>query len=328
MRILTAALTALLLTTAPAAVAPTVSADSGADSCLGRPFIYNLRPLTGDDMYLTVAVDIGYDRPCDGITVQLRKADGTHPMTVELGGRIANPPQYLRIGWFLMPVYDGAGTWVITRLSQGTESVATNVQFKMLHGSYTSLDEPTPVVSPRHTLLTGWVWDYTRVGGLVPSAGRTVRIMNQDDTAVLATTRTDSAGRFRVGLAVWRRTTLSARAVPLTWYAGSDSTKVTTSVRIGVQRVTAPSAVRLGSWWTLTGQAFPGRLSTSLDYWNGKAWVWTGSTGVTGTDGWFKRGWKPTRTGTFRLRLVVAANPAIGLLGNPAVRSFSITVVR
>jgi hypothetical protein len=98
---------------------------------------------------------------------------------------------------------------------------------------------------------------------------------------------------------------------------------VTAHKLLAMSYLTAAPIAYVNTFWKVSGTAFPGKLFTSLEYWNGTAWESTQSFGSTAANGSYARYWKPTRTGTFRVRATVSGDR---LDNSPWRREISVTV--
>ncbi|HEY3005779.1 MAG TPA: hypothetical protein VGJ44_25760, partial [Kribbellaceae bacterium] len=289
--------------------------------------------LTDHDGVASVYLVFGEFPPdCTGTTATVQKTDGTHVQVVpftEYGGT-GMPPTATVTALIPIPLADGAGDWVVTKVARGTESLTVSVPFHILRGSTASIEQPATVVLPAKTTITGVVRRYTPTGSLAPSAGRFVRI----DVAPppdygwvpkqVATATTDSTGRYRAMIAISAPVTFLATVDPDTQYGAARTGEVTANVLASLSPLTASSVAYIGRWWRVSGTAFPVRLATILELWTGSQWVSTLSIGRPAADGTFTRWWKPTAAGTYRLRVQFGTDPRI--VNTPLFREVTVTV--
>jgi hypothetical protein len=306
-----------------------------ADPCLRVPVVGQfMNPgtptLTTHDEVATIVISYFGERElwpdCSGITATVQKADGTHRGVVPFdgGGSTPIPPEWWITAGIPIPLADGAGDWVVTEVTHGTESLPVSVRFRILRGTVTTIDQPATVTSPAKTTVTGLVRRYTSTGSLAAMpAGTPVRIMHQNGTSLIATATTDSAGRYKVLVPFTVNTTMRAVTPDTSAYRGSSSGLVTAYIRAGLVRLVNSSTGYVNVWWRISGLAYPGHLWTTLAYWNGSAWVDTQSFGYSAADGSFTRWWKPAAPGTFRLRISLSNSQ---VEGTPIVREKTVTV--
>jgi hypothetical protein len=186
-----------------------------------------------------------------------------------------------------------------------------------------TLDQPARTSGTARTTISGVVRRYTSTGALAPSVGRAVSIMHENRSQI-TTAKTDSTGRYRVTVAFTQNTTLGAVAPATAGYAPASSPNYVTAHKLlAMSYLTAAPIAYVNAFWKVTGSAFPGKLFTSLEYWNGTAWETTQSFGYTAANGSYARYWKPTRTGTFRVRATVSGDR---LDNSPWRREISVTV--
>jgi hypothetical protein len=310
-----------------------------SDPCVRVPSIGNIHDglvepvLTDHDGAASVYMVFGEFPPdCTGTTATVRKTDGTHLQVVpftEYGGS-GSPPASTVTAYVPIPLADGAGDWVVTKVSRGTESLTVSVPFHVKRGSTAAIDQPATVVLPARTTITGVVRRYTSTGSLAPSAGRFVRVgvAPKPDSGTgprqVATATTDSTGRYRVTIALSAPVTFVATVDPTTAYDAASTGEVTANVLASLSPLTASSVAYIGRWWRVSGTAFPVRLTTHLLLWSGSEWVSTMSVGYPAADGSFTRWWKPTTAGSYRLRLVFGTDPRI--VNTPLIRDLTVTV--
>ena len=283
------------------------------------------------DVPLAVPVEVQLpDSPeppsCAGMTMIVQKADGSLRTEVPLNrsGGSGSPPRFTAYGYLSVPVADGAGTWVITKVTHGANSRAAHVPFQVGRASVITLDQPATVTGPGKTTVTGSVRRYTSTGSLVASPARAVRIVHANQVQVVANTTTDASGRYRVQIPFTRTTTMFADTAAKGLFGSARTGYYRTAHRrMALTALSASPNATVNSFWKVTGSAFPGKLATSLQYWNGVSWVPTPSGGYTAADGSFARYWKPTKAGTFRVRLSLEGR---GLDNNLLHKEMTVTV--
>jgi hypothetical protein len=306
-------------------------ANAAVDDCLGFATVsqdgFPQEPvLTNAALPVPIEVRLAGDWVvCDGLTATVQKTDGSLLTTVALteNGGHDHPPIWTKYGFLSVPVANGAGDWVITKVTHGANSLAVGVTFKISRGSVITLDQPARTSGTARTTITGVVRQYTSTGALAPSAGRAVSIMHQN-YSLITTAKTDSTGRYRATVAFTQNTTLSAIAPATASYGPAYwADYVTAHKLLAMSYLTAAPIAYVNTFWKVSGTAFPGRLFTSLEFWNGTAWESTQSFGFTAANGSYARYWKPTRTGTFRVRATVSGDR---LDNSPWRREISVTV--
>jgi hypothetical protein len=245
---------------------------------------------------------------CSGITATVQKVDGSHRTVVplDLDGGTTHPPSWTKYGYLSAPVADGAGDWVITKVTWGAKFINTNVPFRLVRTSTLTLEQPTRTSGTARTTITGVLKRYSSTGALVPSPGRTVRILHQTGDALITTARTDSTGRYRTTVPFTQNTTLRAEAAATTSEGPAYTPYVTAHKLLAMSHLTAATTANVNTLWKVTGTAFPGKLMTTLEIFRGAAWHAAGSANYTAANGSYARYWKPSAAGTFRLRVVVS----------------------
>lgn len=304
------------------------------DPCVDVPGIGDLGmngyvpTLTTQDEVATVY--IVYDREggieCPDVTATVQKSDGTHRQVVPFDGHggVGSPPEYTILAGIPIPVADGAGDWVVTRVTRGTVHLDVSVKFRIERGTVTTIDQPGPVNGPAKTTVTGLVRRYTATGTLAAApAGTPVRLMHQNETSLIASATTATNGRYRVTVPFTVNTTMRAVSPDIAPYASSQSDLVTAHVRAVLARIAVPTTGFVNRLLRVDGQAFPRTMSTRLEYWYNNSWYFTVSSGVSATDGTFTRWWKPTTPGTFRLRVTISKS---SVDGSPIVREKTVTI--
>ena len=301
-----------------AVAAPTAHA---VDECLRTPWIGGygnpgeVAPLTttNGEAIVNIAFSGDWYPPdyCSGVTVTAQKTDGTLRRVVPLDerGGVGHPPALFIIGRVPIPLSNGAGDWVVTKVSRGTESITVSVPFRVRRGTTATLEQPATVTSPAKTLITGVVRHYGGTGTLVPSPGRVVRILKPQPIGSgmppirLGTVTTDRTGRYRAYVAISAPVSFQVSVDLTAQFGGATTGTVTARVWASLSPLTATPQAYIGRWWGVSGTAYPTRLATHLWLWNGAQWVSTYSIGVPATDGRFTRWWKPATAGTYRLRV-------------------------
>lgn len=320
---------ALVFTTAASITSGLPSAEAADDLCLGLPYIgvdwEPVQPLLTDVSRIPIEV-ANFDREivCDGMVVTVQRPDGSKVVSVPLPEKGGNGFRQIvtRRGYLSEPLATAAGDWVMTKVTHGANELAVNVPFRAVRATLVSLDQPARTSGTAKTTITGLVRRYTSTGALAPAAGATVRLLQTNDLPV-ATARTDSTGRYRVSVLLTRNTTLRATTAASGIYIATDSEYKTAHKLLAMSYLTAAKTATVFNWWKVTGTAFPGKLWTALEYWNGTAWAPTYSYGYVAANGSYARYWKPDRVGTFRLRVTVSGP---GLDNSPWSRETTVTV--
>jgi len=154
----------------------TAPAAAAADECLVTPGI-----ITDDNYFEPVITNVPLQVPvgirlsgdwyhCDGMTADVQKADGTLATTLKLDqvGGTGHPPTTTWFAWLSAPVANGAGDWVITKLTHGANTLTTRVPFRLIRGSVLTIDPPPRTVGAARTPVTGLLRHYTSTGALAP----------------------------------------------------------------------------------------------------------------------------------------------------------------
>ncbi|TWD80924.1 hypothetical protein FB561_2021 [Kribbella amoyensis] len=262
---------------------------------------------------------------CSGMTVDVQKADGTGRTTVALthqGGR-GMPPSWTWYGYLSLTAATGGGDWVITRVTHGANILETDVRFHVYRGSELTLDQPARTSGAARTTLSGQLRRYSNTGALVPAANTTVTIRHWTRNLLIATAKTDAAGRYKVTVPFTQNTTLRATTEAGGNYVAELTEWVTAHKLIAMSYLQPLPNAYANAWWKVGGTAYPGRLQADLQLWNGKAWATTGSYGFIGANGAYERYWRPTRAGVYRLRVVVSGER---LDNTPWSREVTVTV--
>jgi hypothetical protein len=148
---------------------------------------------------------------CRGVSVTVERPDGSgsHQALLDqyIDGAGVNPTQY---GYDTFDYATGTGPWRITKATYGgvTVDLTTPAEFRMTRGSVLTL-AATPGALPSGPRVSGTVKYWTYQGVQAPSPGRTVWIRKPDTLTypyqrgpIIATTTTDSAGRYAVTLPI------------------------------------------------------------------------------------------------------------------------------
>jgi hypothetical protein len=283
--------------------------------------------LTTADLRVPVEMQMpGPDAACDGMTITVQRADGTQRVVVPLTEKVHN--EWPRIdtlaGFLTVSLGSGAGRWVMTKVTHGANEIVTNVSFQVQRGATLTLDQPARTSGTAKTVVTGLVRRYTSTGALLPASGASVRLLGADRTTLLATLRTAANGRYSIQLALTQATAMVAET-PATgvYIAAATYEPVTAHKLLAMSYLTASTTATVNNYWKVSGTAFPGKLFTHLELWNGSAWQSTQSSGYTAASGSYARYWKPDRPGTFRLRVSVSGT---GLDNSPWNRETTVTV--
>ena len=286
------------------------------DWCLKPPRVsLNSWPFEGtlSDVPLQVPIEIplftdGLFEICTGMTAIVQKADGSHRTVVPLdknGVAFDLLPNWSKYGYLSAPVADGAGDWVITKVTWGEKFLEVKVPFRVIRTSTLTLEQPARTSGTTRTTITGVLKRYSSTGAQVPSPNRTVSIVHENNS-LITTARTDSTGRYRATAAFTQNTTLRALADATASEGSAYTAFVTAHKLLAMSYLTAATTAYVNTLWKVSGTAFAGKLWTALELWNGTAWQPAGSAGYVAANGSYARYWKPNRAGTFRLRVVVS----------------------
>lgn len=321
---------AALVATGLGTAGPAQAAD---DRCLAGVTVgsdpYWVEPYLADKaLQLPVAVNIDFDlSACSGTTAEVRKVDGSLATTVTLdqSGHTPppEPPHFYRYGMLTVPLANGDGNWVVTKLTHDGVSRAVNVPFEVRRQVVVTLDQPARTSGNTPTTITGTLKRYNSSGALVPFAGSTVEIYKRPPVTRIATAKTDSTGRYKLSLLFTQNTTLYAQYRDPKPHYYPVSHDVTVRKLLAMSYLTYSKTAKVNTLWKVSGTAYPGKLYTALEIFTGTAWVSAGSAGYTATNGSYARYWKPTRKGNFRLRVVVSGP---GLDNSPWNREAVVTV--
>ncbi len=202
------------------------------DECVKTPIVGLPRGEIAEVSTGELAHPIGVRVPgdwldCSGLQISVQKTDGSMARTLplDMNGETGapEPPVFWKYGDLKLPLANGPGEWVVTKVSRASTVLLTNVRFRVYRADVFTLEPPV------------------RTSGL---------------------TRTPITG------------------------------------------------VAKGS---------------SLQIWDGKAWQGSGSANYVAANGTYQRYWKPTKAGTYRLR-VVASGPLLD--NSPWSRELTLKVVR
>lgn len=264
---------------------------------------------------------------CPGTTVTLRSPTGgtvAVPLSQYVEVDPPNHPQRIA-GTLTLPLSTGAGTWQITKIVSGTSTRTLHHPFTVQRAGVVTLDTPAPVAAPAKASVSGQVRHYTATGALVPSHGATGQVHEGNRSVANFTSGTD--GRFRVDIALPVGTnSLVADVYDETYSYGQVGTAdavVTQALQPAIQvpRLVRSSTAYVNKWWRVDGTATPGNLWHELQIGPGES---SGSFGYSASNGTFTRWWKPTRTGTFLLRVELGQ---AGVQPNgPQYRDFTVAV--
>ncbi|GAA1537150.1 hypothetical protein [Kribbella lupini] len=302
-------------------------AEAAVDPCLGTPAVqengYPAEAVLTD--VSRIPIEVAYDATqgsCTGIAVTVQRPDGsavtTLPLTLE-GGRFNNPAW---LGYFSPALATGTGDWVVTKVTHAGNEAATNVPFHVLRGTSLTLEQPARTSGTARTTFTGLVGTYTSTGSLVPAPGRTVRLIRSDQ-GVVATATPTAGGRYAVQLGLTQALSVEARTDATSTTSAGYAGPVTAHKLLAMSYLTAATTATVNNYWKVSDTAFPGKLWTTLEFWNGSAWQGTLSFGYTAANGSYARYWKPDRPGTFRMRVTVSG---AGLDNSPWRRETTVTV--
>jgi hypothetical protein len=293
-----------------------------ADECLAAPVLGEIHAqgvvpdlLAGDaqvTMFIAYSGDWYPPDYCSGVTATVQKTDGSLRREIAFDGRDGTgmPPAIAITATLQVPLANGAGDWVVTKVTHGTESMAVSVPFRIRRGTTATIEQPARVTSPAKTTVTGVVRNYTPTGSLAVSSGRTVRLYGggaqSGELHLLGSARTDTTGRYRFQLPISAPVLFRVEVGQSADYGPAESNTVTARVLASLSPLTASTRSYIGVWWRVSAMAFPTTVFTNLQIWDGASWTWTQSFGSPAADGTFTRWWKPDTAGTYRLRVELA----------------------
>jgi hypothetical protein len=318
-RTLALAQTVILAVAALVAATPAAHA---ADECLAAPVLGDIHDqgvvpdlLAGDaqaTMFIAYAGDFYPPDYCSGVTATVQKTDGSLRRDIAFDGRDGTgmPPAIAITATLTVPLANGAGDWVVTKVTHGTESMAVSVPFRIRRGTTATIEQPPRVTSPAKTTITGVVRNYTPTGSLAISSGRTVALYGggaqSGQLHLLGSARTDTTGRYRFQLSISAPVLFRVEVGRSADYGAAVSDTVTARVLASLSPLTASARGYIGVWWRVSAKAFPTTVFTNLQRWDGASWISTQSFGSPAADGSFTRWWKPDTAGTYRLRIELA----------------------
>jgi hypothetical protein len=265
------------------------------------------------------------------LQISVQKTDGSMARTLPLDQNgesgAPEPPVFWKYGDLKLPLVNGPGDWVVTKVSRASTVLFTNVRFRVYRAGVFTLEPPVRTSGLTRTPITGTAKGYTATGALVPRAGLRVVITNNAGTQQLGTATTDATGRFRLSVLFTQNSAIRAEAAPVGDYREISSSNHWQPVHklLAMSYLTYAPTARVNTGWTVSGTIVPGRLWSSLQIWDGKTWRGSGSANYVAANGTYQRYWKPTTAGTYRLR-VVATGPLLD--NSPWSRELTLKVVR
>ena len=292
------------------------------DECLHPPVLGDIHGegvvpdlLAGDGqatMFIAYSGDWYPPDYCSGVTATVQKTDGSLRREIAFDGRDGTgmPPAIAITATLPIPLVNGAGDWVVTKVTHGAESMAVSVPFRIRRGTTATIEQPARVTSPTKTTVTGVVRNYTSTGSLAVSSGRTVQLYGGGAQSaqlhLLGSGTTDTTGRYRFQLPISAPVVFKVAVVQSAGYGAAESGTVTARVLASLSPLIASTRGYIGVWWRVSAKAFPTTVFTNLQRWDGASWTWTQSFGSPAADGTFTRWWKPDTAGTYRLRVELA----------------------
>lgn len=318
----TLALAQMVILAVSVLVAATPAAHA-ADECLAAPVLGDIHDqglvpdlLAGDataTMFIAYSGDWYPPDYCSGVTATVQKTDGSLRREIAFDGRDGTgmPPAIAITATLPIPLANGAGDWVVTKVTHGTASIAVSVPFRIRRGTTATIEQPARVTSPVKTTVTGVVRHYTPTGSLAISSGRTVALygggaQSGGQMHLLGSAHTDTTGRYRFQLTISAPVVFEVNVTQSADYGPAQSATTTARVLASLSPLTASTRGYIGVWWRVSAKAFPTTVFTNLQQWDGTSWVWTQSFGNPAADGTFTRWWKPDTAGTYRLRIELA----------------------
>ncbi|GAA1537176.1 hypothetical protein [Kribbella lupini] len=292
---------------------PQAAVAAVADDCLAAPPQISRDTMPVETIVLNslellpIEMHAFYPQDCTGMVAHVRKKDGSRQQTVALvheGGR-GMPPSWTWYGFLPLTAGTGEGDWMITKVTHGANVLETDVAFHVYRGSVLTLDQPARTSGTARTTLSGRLLRYSTRGVPVPAVNATVQLRHLTQGTVIATVRTDATGRFRTTVAFTQNTFLWAYTPASGNYVAQSTGYVNAHKLIAMSYLTALPTAKVNGWWKVSGSAYPGRLHADLQVFNGTAWVTTPSYGPIPANGVYSRYWKPTKAGTYRLRVWV-----------------------
>ncbi|GAB3814739.1 hypothetical protein [Kribbella italica] len=310
-------------------------AAAAGDECVKAPVVGLPRGTVAELSTGVLAHPIGVRVPgdwldCSGLQISVQKADGSQAQTLVLDKNgetgAPEPPVFWKYGDLKIPLGNGAGEWVITKVSRASTVLLTNLRFRVYRADVLTLEPPVRTSGLARTPITGVAKGYTATGALVPRVGLRVVITNDAGTQQLGAATTDSTGRYRLSALFTQNGAVRAQVAAVGDYREHlyEHWQPVHKLLAMSYLTYAPTA-RVNTGWTVSGTIVPGRLWSSLQIWDGKAWQGSGSANYVAANGAYQRYWKPTKPGTYRLR-VVATGPLLD--NSPWSRELTLKVVR
>jgi hypothetical protein len=309
-------------------------AAAAGDECVKTPVVGlprgDIAELTTGELAHPIGVRVPGDwLDCSGLQISVQKTDGSLARTLLLDKNgetgAPEPPVFWKYGDLKIPLANGAGEWVVTKVSRASTVLLTNVRFRVYRADVLTLEPPVRTSGLTRTPITGVAKGYTATGALVPRVGLRVVITNDAGTQQLGVATTDSTGRHRLSVLFTRNGAVRTEVAAVGDYREKWPNWAPVHKLLAMSYLTYASTARVNTGWTVSGTIIPGRLWSSLQIWDGKAWQGSGSANYVATNGTYQRYWKPTKPGTYRLR-VVATGP--GLDNSPWSRELTLKVVR
>ncbi|GAB3814742.1 hypothetical protein [Kribbella italica] len=303
-----------------------------ADRCFDAPVGFGIpgyvEPYLADKpLQMPVALTTGYpSSECTGLTATVEAPNGARTtVALDKDGESGypEPPIYLRYGTATIPLATGAGLWRIVAVNRGAEVRAVNVSLRVYRKVLLTLDQPARTSGSTKTVATGTARRYTAQGTLAPMTGSKLTVHQLPYNALLGSGTVDASGRYAVPLPITQATRLYTQYSDPTPHYYPTSDEVVARKLLAMSYLKFAATTKVGSLWSVSGTAFPGKLHTELQIYTGKSWVYAGSAGDTAANGSYARYWKPTRAGYFRLRVVVSGP---GLDNSPWNREAVVTV--
>ncbi|GAB2562770.1 carboxypeptidase-like regulatory domain-containing protein [Kribbella endophytica] len=310
-------------------------AEAAGDECVKAPVVGlprgDIAEVSTGELAHPIGVRVAGDwLDCSGLQISVQKTDGSMARTLLLDKNgetgAPEPPVFWKYGDLKLPLANGPGEWVVTKVSRASTVLLTNVRFRVYRADVFTLEPPVRTSGLARTPITGVAKGYTATGALVPRAGLRVTITNDAGTQQLGTATTDSTGRFRLSALFTQNGAVRAQFAAVGDYREHllDSWQPVHKLLAMSYLTYAPTA-RVNAGWTVSGTVVPGRLWSSLQIWDGKVWQGSGSANYVAANGTYQRYWKPTKIGTYRLR-VVATGPLLD--NSPWSRELTLKVVR
>lgn len=213
--VLTAAATALVASPAAAAVVPCPNPDDSliVGWIIPAPEMHGRNPDLLAVSPGNTSFPIAHVPYCTPTTLTIARPDGTGEHTMTMGQIVDGAGIGIwEVGTETVDYATGTGAWRITKETAGGATIALNhpVDYRIRRASTVSL-QVSPATLPTRPRASGIVRYFNYQGLETPSPGRTVVIRTPDTTVngrewfpgkALATTTTDSAGRYSVTLPI------------------------------------------------------------------------------------------------------------------------------